>query len=456
MTSFSDDPDEQLDSLNLLFTECLERHAPLRKVKVTRPPAPWMETPHIEDLQQERNTLRHAAHLPNAHSSTWNSFRSVRNRLKQAIRSARKSFIEKALSSNKSREIWRVIHRILGPSPKPLRIDPDELNVHFSTTAQRTIEAPATSLDTLANIIDSLPEIPDNIQHFTIQPVTRRGVLECIKSLRSDSSTGADTIPARFVKLVAEYLANPLTHIINNCIKRSYFPTKWKMARVSPIPKVVNPTSMNELRPISILPVLSKVFEKAVGIQIMSFAERASLLHEGLSSFRKVHSTTTALLGMRDDIRKAMDKGEVTLMVMADFSKSFDTICFRTTLLKLHKVGFTKPSLKWLLSYLCDRRQFVQIDDKSSSCQTIAFGLSQGSILGPMIFNLYVSDLKDVIPASIKCSQYADDTTLYHHTPVQDLVGGVSLMNNALSELHSWSKESNLALNPDKTKSMVF
>ena len=249
-----------------------------------------------------------------------------------------------------------MIHRILEPSPKPLRIDPDELNVHFSTTAQRTIGAPATSLDTLANIIDSLPEIPDNIQHFTIQPFTRRGVLECIKSLRSDSSIGTDTIPARFVKLVAEHLANPLTHIINNCIKRSYFPTKWKMARGSPIPKVVNPTSMNELRPISILPVLSKVFEKAVEIQTLSFAEGAFLLHEGLSSFRKGHSATTALLGMRDDIRKAMDKGEVTLMVMADFSKAFDTICFRTTLLKLHKVGFTKPSLKWLLSYLCDRR----------------------------------------------------------------------------------------------------
>ena len=228
------------------------------------------------------------------------------------------------------------------------------------------------------------------------------------------------------------------------------------MARGSPIPKVVNPTSMNELRPISILPVLSKVLEKAVGIQMMSFAKRASILHEGLSSFRKGYSTTTALLGVRDDIRKAMDKGEVTLMVMADFSKAFDTICFRTTLLKLHKLGFTKPSLKWLLSYLCDRCQFVQIDDKSSSCQTIAFGIPQGSILGPMIFNLYVSDLKEVIPAYIKCSQYADDTTLYHHTPVQDLACGVSLTNNALSELHSWSKESNLALNPDKTKSMMF
>ena len=206
-------------------------------------------------------------------------------------------FLEKALSSNKSREIWHVIYRVLKPSPKPLRIDPDELNVHFSTTGQRTIGAPATSLDTLANIVDSLPEIPDNIQHLTIQPITGRGVLECVKSLRSDCSTGPDTIPVRFVKLVAEYLADPLTHIKNNCIKRSYFPTKWKMARVFPIPKVVNPTSMNEPRPISILPVLSKVFEKADGIQMISFAERASLLHEGLSSFRKGHLTTTALLG---------------------------------------------------------------------------------------------------------------------------------------------------------------
>ena len=149
------------------------------------------------------------------------------------------------------------------------------------------------------------------------------------------------------------------------------------MARVSPIPKVVNSTSMNELWPILILLILSKVSEKAVGIQMMSFAERASLFHEGLSSFRKGHSTTTALLGMRDDIRKAMDKGEVTLMVMADFSKAFDTICFRTTLLNLHKLGFTKPSLKWLLCYLCNCRQFVQIDDKSSSCQTIALGILQ-------------------------------------------------------------------------------
>lgn len=155
---------------------------------------------------------------------------------------------------------------------------------------------------------------------------------------------------------------------------------------------------------------------------MMSLAERVSLLHDGLSSFRKGHSTTAALLGLRDDIRKAMDKGQVTLMVMADFSKAFDTICFRTTLLKFHKLGFTKPSLKWLLGYLCDRRQYVQIDDKTLSCQTIAFGIPQESILGPMIFNLYVSDLRDVIPASTKCSQYADNTAVSYPSGVSLLI----------------------------------
>lgn len=169
-------------------------------MKVTHPLAPWMKTPHIEELQQEKNTLRHAAHLPNAHSSTWNSFCSVQNRLKQAIRSARKSFIEKALLSNKSCEIWCLIQHILKPSPKPLCIDPDKLNVHFSTTAQRTIEAPATSLDTLADIIDGLPEIPDNISTLPSSQLPREEFWSALNPC-AQTLLLVLTRLARFVKL---------------------------------------------------------------------------------------------------------------------------------------------------------------------------------------------------------------------------------------------------------------
>jgi hypothetical protein len=209
-----------------------------------------MKSPNIQTLQKERDNLRYKAHKSDADNGVWAAFRLVRNNLKSAIRSARKAFIEKALSSNKSRDIWRVIHRILKPNPKPLRIDPDELNTHFPTTAERTLEASAVSLSDLTSLTDNLPEQSSNGDQFNLKPVTQEDVFKCIRALRSDCSTGVDNIPARFVKLVAEHLACPLTSIINKCISNAYFPKLWKIARVSPIPKVENPTSNDQLRPI--------------------------------------------------------------------------------------------------------------------------------------------------------------------------------------------------------------
>ena len=141
--SYSDDPDEQLETLDTLILECIERHAPLKRIRVTGPPVPWMKCPNIRDLQKERDTTRYEAH--NTPSDTkWDYFRSVRNKLKAATWTARKAFIGKALYSNQSSEVWKVIHRILKPSPKPLRFNPNELNGHFASTAQRTPNVNAT------------------------------------------------------------------------------------------------------------------------------------------------------------------------------------------------------------------------------------------------------------------------------------------------------------------------
>ena len=123
---------------------------------------------------------------------------------------------------------------------------------------------------------------------------------------------------------------------------------------------------------------------------------------------------------------------------------------------KFYKLGFSKPFLKWLLSYLSGRSQFVQIEDRKSSYQLSQYGVPQGSILGPMIFNLYVSDLHEVTPPSMESVQYADDTSLYSHSNVKELDSKAADMNETLASIINWSQDSNLALNPAKTKCMLF
>ena len=231
------------------------------------------------------------------------------------------------------------------------------------------------------------------------------------------------------------------------------------MGRVSPIPKIDNPTDESHLRPISILPVLSKVPEKLVAQQIVDYIELNQSLKQTISGFRKGHSTITVLLRIRDDniIIRAMKKGELTLMVLADYSKAFDTVSYSVIIQNMWNMGFSKPFLSWMTNYLCDRRQYVQIDDKKSTLECLQFGVPQGSILAPLLFNIYTADLQDNLNNnSISCFQYADDTTLYKQSTVNELVQNVADFNNSLRNMASWSNKSNLVLNPVTTKQMVL
>ena len=227
------------------------------------------------------------------------------------------------------------------------------------------------------------------------------------------------------------------------------------MARITPIPKTNGSVSVPNMRPISILPVLSKVYERLVHHQVIDYIESRTLFKDNISGFRKGHSTTTVLLGIRDDIVHAMKRGEVTLMVLADFSKAFDTIKYKTVLKKLGLLGFSKDYLKWTIQYLTGRKHFVQIDDNKSELCTVNFGAPQGSIMGPLIFNLYVTDLQSCMD-NVKCHQYADDTTFYKHCKPVDLQSTVTELSTGMGKLEVWSREANLIINPEKTEVMLL
>ena len=162
----------------------------------------------------------------------WVKFRHFRNKLKTAIRRAREIFTKEALSANKPKEVWRIIHRILNQSQKPLRFDPNKLNDFFASTTERTLSNNIDTPQYLAEFVDNLPNDIEGL--FKLREVSYGEVLRIIKTLRSDTSTGPDGIPVKFAKLVAEFISGPIAAIINNCIRTGYFPEAWKKARISP------------------------------------------------------------------------------------------------------------------------------------------------------------------------------------------------------------------------------
>ena len=151
----------------------------------------------------------------------------------------------------------------------------------------------------------------------------------------------------------------------------------------------------------------------------MEYVELERLFQETTSDYRKGHSTTTVLLRIRDDIFQAMKKGELTLIAFADFSKVFDTVDYSIVIRKLHAIGLYKSALLWILSYLSNRQQFVQVNDKQSRLKDVLFGVPQGSVLGPVIFNLYAIDMQECLKDAVACFQHADDTTVIYFTHPQ-------------------------------------
>ncbi len=220
-----------------------------------------------------------------------------------------------------------------------------------------------------------------------------------------------------------------------------------------PINKVSSPTESSHYRPIAILPALSKIFERIVCNQVIDFIERLQIYKDTLTGFRRGFSTGSALLKLRDDIKRAMNASEISIIVLIDFSKAFDTISHDTLIRSLHKMGFSRNFLSWSLSYLSNRKQYVQIDAQQSKPMTTYFGVPQGSILGPLFFNLYVNGLQDSLDS--RSIQYADDTTIYESGRPNDIQMITDKLNLSLKNVEQWSNENSLAINAMKTKFLI-
>jgi len=213
---------------------------------------------NISSKQRERDRLRKLAHVSQGEYE-WEKFRSIRNEIKRLIKTAKSSFYKRALSSKRPKEVWSTIHCILHPSLQRIDADPNILNEHFNTTAERLLNSKPKPENVLHDLIRSLPE---QNNPFRIKNVTHNDVKKTILSLRNDCSTGPDQIPSKFLKICVDEITSPLCYIINSSINEQTFPVQWKISKISPIPKVHLPKEPNDYRPISILLILFPRFMK--------------------------------------------------------------------------------------------------------------------------------------------------------------------------------------------------
>jgi hypothetical protein len=265
------------------------------------------------------------------------------------------------------------------------------------------------------------------------------------------NDTGHDAVNLKMLKLCSPHIDKYILHLINFCIQNSSFPDMWKIAIGCPIPKCPKPQKYSDIRMISILLTLSKIFEKILLRQISGYVDEHHLIPGTQNGFRPGFNTGFALAATLDDIIFSLDKNMISILVLL----TFDTISHDLSYAKLKYYGFAPTAVQMMVSYLSDRYLKVRFDCEESSPALISSGVPQGSILGPLLFILYTADILTQVN-SCKIQAFADDTQLYKsfHRSQFDL--NIQVINEELNRIFNLSAQHNLTLNPAKCKILLF
>ena len=419
-------------------------------------------------MNSEINEARHKR--DNFHKKgDMENYRKWRNTVTELIRKAKVEYYKKSITENKcTSDIWKQLREMTTTKTSNFTINQ---MTHNGITSQNQEEIANMYNEYITNLSkslaneDTLPlnsnllssyvnsKIPTNQPEFNLDFIQEDEVLKLLLMLNVNKSSGTDTLGPRIIRLSAPIIYKALTYLINLSIKTSVFPDKLKEAKITPIYKKGDKSEPCNYRPISILPTLSKIFEKHIASQIRNYINKFDLLQNEQSGFREHHSCMTALTKMTESWLAEMDRGNLTGNVLLDFSKAFDLVSHNILLRKLKTYRFSDQTLTLLRSYLLDRTQEVRIGKNSSEKRLIIAGVPQGSVLGPLLFILFINDL----PLHIEHSDidiFADDATLRNSSnDIHNINSGLQIdVNNVVQ----WCKQNKMVLNENKTKCILI
>ena len=388
-------------------------------------------------------------------------FESIRKKAKKSYYS--KQIIKHIGNIKKS---WEIMKEIIGKSkvvrnnlPKLLRVNnvnifdkteiANKFNQFFVEIGPNLAEKITPSKQSFETYMN-----PTNTKIFAEEHLSINELKDAFFTMKSNKSPGVDEIDVNVVKKCFGTLATPLHHIFDLSLSQGIFPDSLKVAKVTPIYKKDDPTELGNYRPISVLPCFSKVLERIMYNRLYKHLKENSILYNKQFGFQKAHSTEHAILELIDKLLTRFEQNEFTLGVFIDLSKAFDTVDHSILLRKLEIYGVKGKNLSWFQSYLSNRKQCVSISsNEHTSFLKITCGVPQGSILGPLLFILYINDLKNVSKL-IDPIMFADDTNLFtSHKDVRTLI---NITNNELKKLNDWFTANKLSLNTKKTQFSLF
>ena len=452
--------------LNTCLQSVLDHHAPLTKRKVSsRPSSPWYSSVS-QELRQAKQSRRQAERQWRKSGLTVHKqiYCTANNLVNTIVFNAKTDYTcDKIANSSSSKELFSITKQLLGKKtsiPLPSIVPIAELPEHFSDYFLKKVQAIRDGLDALPCRTD--PHCVDGsfegqcLSDFEM--VGEEEVLKIMKNL-APKHCELDPIPTPLLCECIEELLPTITKVMNDSLLSGNVPTIFKTALVKPLLKKISldQNDLKNYRPVSNLPFMSKVLEKIVLAQILKHLDTNNLLNPLQSAYRAGHSTETALLKIINDLLHALDEGHVSVLALLDLSSAFDTIDHGILLRRLeYAYGIRGQVLRWLKSYLTDRSQTVSIGGSTSSSAPLLFGVPQGSVLGPLLFIMYMQPLCRVISSSSVCfHSYSDDTQLYKSGRVDEIQDIIESIQQSICAVGDWMLSNKLKLNEEKTEAML-
>ncbi|XP_031350575.1 uncharacterized protein LOC116176232 [Photinus pyralis] len=396
------------------------------------------------------NGLYNKYRCPNLYSIKRHVYNAYQIALKSAKIAANDKFIRS--SGNSTKAMWSIINAYRNSNiVYKSDLSAVELVSYFNNIASVIVDnLPLTNIDPLTYCDSSFAR--DNCK-FKFTNVSQINVREVINTLKNSNGKDIYGLSANLIKRNVSLLVKPITVIINSIINSGSFPDMLKTAVIIPIPKKGNKNDISAYRPISILPIFSKICERILNQQIMSYLEASNLLHDKQFGFRKGRGTSNAIIEFTRSTLEAFENGFHTVATFIDMSKAFDCVNHEILIRKLrHVYNFDSNSCSIISSYLSGRSHCVLFNNVVSHKLTVTLGVPQGSVLGPTLFLIYVNDMPLCLPPDVSCLLYADDATLISAS--RDVESASSKANASMDSINNWCLANKLKLNSSKTAVM--